>query len=352
MMTIPARAEMERAFFSADPEYDGVFYTAVRTTGIFCRPSCTAKKPRPENVEFFATSRDALFAGYRPCKRCQPMQRGSEAPAWVSKLLGAVEQNRDRRFPDEELRAMEIDPVRARRYFQKQYGMTFQEYCRARRLAGALDSMRGGGALDDAVFDAGFSSHSGFREAFGKLFGMAPGQSRGAECIRADWIDTPVGPMLACALDEGLCLLEFTDRRLLEGQFARLRTLMEKPVVPGEHQHIDQVREELAAYFRGELRQFQTPMTYPGSAFERQVWDELQRIPYGETRSYEQLAAALGRPGAQRAVGHANGCNRIAILIPCHRVVRKSGELGGYGGGLWRKRFLLEIERGGPERLF
>jgi AraC family transcriptional regulator of adaptative response/methylated-DNA-[protein]-cysteine methyltransferase len=283
-----------------------------------------------------------MFAGYRPCKRCRPMDNAENAPEWVSLLL---RQSPDRRVTDGDLRLMGIDPVQARRYFLKQYGMTFHEYCRAQRLAGALESIRAGGELDDAVFDSGFSSHSGFREAFAKLFGVAPGQSQDSGCIRAGWVETPVGPMLAAANDDGVCLLEFTDRRMLEWQFERLRRLVAQPVIPGDHKHLDQLRAELAEYFRGQRREFRTPLVYPGSAFEQRVWNELLRIPYGETRSYEALAEAVGRPGAQRAVGHANGCNRIAIVIPCHRVVRKSGELGGYGGGVWRKRWLLELER-------
>jgi AraC family transcriptional regulator of adaptative response/methylated-DNA-[protein]-cysteine methyltransferase len=159
-------------------------------------------------------------------------------------------------------------------------------------------------------------------------------------------VDTPIGKMVAGATAEGVCLLEFTDRRMLEEQLAIVSRRIDLPGVVQENDHLRRLQAELAEYFEGRRRDFTVPLIYPGSPFERAVWTELLRIPYGETRSYEDLARTLGRPGASRAVGHANGMNRIAILIPCHRVVNKSGELGGYGGGLWRKRLLLELERG------
>ena len=155
-----------------------------------------------------------------------------------------------------------------------------------------------------------------------------------------------MGPLVTAATDQGICLLEFTDRRMLEAQFETLRKLFSCAIVPGENEHITQLREELAAYFKGALRQFSVPLVYPGSQFQIRVWNELLQIPYGETCSYEELANRIGSPSGQRAVGHANGLNRIAIVIPCHRVVNKDGKLGGYGGGLWRKQHLLDLEKG------
>jgi AraC family transcriptional regulator of adaptative response/methylated-DNA-[protein]-cysteine methyltransferase len=240
---------------------------------------------------------------------------------------------------------MGLDPGRVRRQFLHDYGMTFQAYSRARRLGKAFESIRGGKALDQTVFDSGFDSHSGFRTAFARVFGTPPGQVRGGECIRLSWVQTPMGPMVAGAVDAGICLLEFTERRMLETQFDILRRRFHLPMVPGESAHLEQLRTELGEYFDGTRREFTVPLDFPGTAFEREVWTLLLGIPYGETRSYEELARAVGRPGASRAVGTANGRNRIAILIPCHRVVNKNGELGGYGGGLWRKRLLLELEK-------
>jgi len=345
MQLLPSADEMQRAFLASDAAYDGLFFTAVRTTGIFCLPSCSAKKPRSENIEFFGTVKDALFAGYRPCKRCRPTE--SSAPDWARDLLGRIAADPATRVADADLRDLGLEPARVRRFFLRQYGMTFQAYRRALRLGGAFERIKKGSPLDDTVFDSGFDSHSGFRTAFEHLFGKAPGRMRDADGIRVSWVDTPIGPMIAGATDQGVCLLEFTERRMLEAQFATVSRRFHLPIFPGESGPLQQLRAELAAYFSGTRRVFTVPLVYPGTLFEEQVWAELLRIPYGETRSYEDLARTVGRPAASRAVGRANGMNRIAIAIPCHRVVNKDGNLCGYGGGLWRKRILLELERAG-----
>jgi AraC family transcriptional regulator of adaptative response/methylated-DNA-[protein]-cysteine methyltransferase len=342
---LPSRTEMERAFMASDASYDGIFFTAVRTTGIFCRPSCRARKPLPANVEFFASIREALFAGYRPCRRCQPAVSGDSTPEWVKRLLAAVEDEPGRRLRDADLQQFGIDPARARRFFLEHYGMTFQAYCRGRRLSGALRQLREGEPLDDVALGTGWESHSGFRDAFAKTFGVAPGQGRDAAAILTTVIETPLGTMIAGATDEGLCLLEFTDRRMLEAQITRLRGILKQPLVPGDHAHLTRTRDELQRYFEGTLEVFTVPLIFRGTAFEERVWRALMRIPYGQTLSYAQLAARVDAPGAQRAVGRANGMNRIAIIIPCHRVVNSDGQLGGYGGGLWRKHWLLSLER-------
>ncbi len=246
---------------------------------------------------------------------------------------------------------MGLEAARVRRYFLREFGMTFQAYCRARRLGQAFVSIRDGNPIDDAVFDSGFDSHSGFRTAFARLFGKPPGQIESGDCIRLAWIETPIGPMVAGASSEGICLLEFSDRRMLEAQFDRIRRRFAIPMVPGDSDHLRQLRIELAEYFAGTRRGFTVPLVYPGTEFEQRVWNELLAIPYAETRSYQDLARTLGQPGASRAVGRANGMNRIAILIPCHRVVNQNGDLGGYGGGLWRKRILLELEKERNETL-
>jgi AraC family transcriptional regulator, regulatory protein of adaptative response / methylated-DNA-[protein]-cysteine methyltransferase len=342
---LPPRPEMERAFLASDATYNGLFFTAVRTTGIFCLPACPARKPLPKNIEFFATVKDAVFAGYRPCKRCRPTE--SAAPEWVRNLLAAVDQNGGARIRESSLRDMGLEAARVRRYFLREFGMTFQAYCRARRLGQAFVSIRDGSRIDDAVFDSGFDSHSGFRTAFARLFGKPPGQIENGDCVRLAWIETPLGPMVAGATSEGICLLEFSDRRMLEAQFDRIRRRFAIPMVPGENDHLQKLRAELVEYFAGKRRDFTLPLVYPGTEFEQRVWSQLLAIPYSETRSYQDLARTLGQPGASRAVGRANGMNRIAILIPCHRVVNQNGELGGYGGGLWRKHILLELEKEG-----
>ncbi|OFW01692.1 MAG: XRE family transcriptional regulator [Acidobacteria bacterium RIFCSPLOWO2_02_FULL_68_18] len=346
---LPPRAEMERAFLESDPTYDGIFLTGVRTTGIFCRPSCRARKPLAANVEYFATVREAIFAGYRPCRRCDPAAPPGTVPGWVKTLLDTVEADPSRRLRDEDLRALGVDPARARRYFLEHYGMTFHAYCRGRRLSGALGQLRSGESLDEVALGTGWESHSGFREAFTRTFGTAPGAARAlpdAAIVMAT-VETPLGPLVAGATDAGLCLLEFTDRRMLEAQMRRLQSLLKQPLVPGNHPYLAQAREELARYFDRTLTAFTLPLVFRGTPFEERVWRELCRIPYGRTISYAELASRVGSPGAQRAVGRANGMNRIAIVIPCHRVVNSDGKLGGYGGGLWRKHWLLGLESGG-----
>lgn len=342
---LPPRAEMERASNARDASYDGVFFLAVTTTGIFCRPSCPAKKPRPENVRFFATAREAMFSGFRACLRCRPLEVGGAPPAWAGALLEELERDPAARLNDEALRRRGLEPARVRRFFQKEYGMTFHAFRRARRLGGALDAIRRGERAEDAGWDAGFESASGFRAAFERQFGGAPGRAAEADCVRLAWVESPVGPLLAGATEKGVALLEFTDRRALEKQLGTLRRRLGRPLVPGENEHLERLRAELGEYFAGERRDFSLPIDLAGTPFELAVWRGLLAIPYGETRSYEALALAVGRPGGQRAVGAANGRNRIAIVVPCHRVVNKSGELGGYGGGLWRKRFLLDLEQ-------
>jgi len=198
--------------------------------------------------------------------------------------------------------------------------------------------------MDEAIFESGYESHSGFRDAFLRTFGDTPGKYRDGECVLLSWLRSPLGPLVAGATSEGICLLEFTDRRMLEAQFTTVRKLFALPVVPGTNNHLEKLESEVASYFAGTLRDFSVPLIYPGTDFQKRVWTQLLAIPYGETRSYEELAIAVGDKKAVRAVGRANGLNRIGIVIPCHRVVNKSGALGGYGGGLRRKQFLLDLE--------
>ncbi|MEW6702069.1 MAG: methylated-DNA--[protein]-cysteine S-methyltransferase [Bacteroidota bacterium] len=343
--TLPSILEMEKAYKKNDKTYDGIFYFAVCSTGIFCRPSCSARKPLSKNVEYFYSAREAIFAGYKPCKRCRPLEVHGTPPDWVSKLFNIIEAEPTARYDDQFLRSIGINPSRARRYFLKNYGMTFQAFCRGRRLGISFEKIRNGKELDDVALGYGYQSHSGFRDAFVKTFGKPPGKSKTSDCIVTAWIESPMGPLVAASTEEGICLLEFSDRRMLDAQFATLRKLFKLPIVPGKNKHILHLKKELEKYFEGSLKEFTVPIIYPGSAFQQKVWNGLLRIPYGQTVSYEEIAQQIGIPKSQRAVGRANGLNRIAIVIPCHRVVNKSGKLGGYGGGLWRKQKLLQIEQ-------
>jgi AraC family transcriptional regulator, regulatory protein of adaptative response / methylated-DNA-[protein]-cysteine methyltransferase len=273
------------------------------------------------------------------------MEAGGSHPDWVRELLIQVDQSPEARLKDADLRVMGIEPERARRYFLKRFGMTFQAYCRARRLGTAFQQIRKGVTLDEVPFDSGYESHSGFREAFAKWFGKSPGQSRSEDLITIDWVESPLGPLVLGASSEGVCLLEFTDRRMLEAQFETLRKRFRRPVAPGSNRFTDQLKAELAEYFDRKRTNFDVPLYAPGTPFEEKVWKSLRKIAYGSTCSYQDLAREIGDAAAVRAVGRANGKNRIAIVIPCHRVVNKDGKLGGYGGGLWRKQYLLNLEQ-------
>ncbi len=345
----PTDEEMYAALVGRDTSLDGVFVAAIRTTGIFCRPGCGAKKPRRENVEFFGSAREAMHAGYRACKRCRPLDGGDERPAWVERAVEALEGSEDRRVSADDLRAMGIGPERAARWFKAHYGMTFQAYCRARRMGEAMKMIREGTSVGRAAARTGYASESGFREAFEEVFGAAPTKARSNGIapreLVACWIETPLGPMLAAAGEAGVSLLEFVDRRALATQIATLRRRVAGIVRPGTNEHLDTLKKELAAYFAGRSATFASKLEAPGTEFQAQVWEALKKIPSGETRSYLDIARQIGRPTATRAVARANGDNRLAILIPCHRVIGSDGTLTGYGGGVWRKEWLLEHER-------
>jgi AraC family transcriptional regulator of adaptative response/methylated-DNA-[protein]-cysteine methyltransferase len=211
ILTLPSRKCC--AFSRKNADYDGVYFVAVKTTGIFCRPSCPSR-PKPENVEFFGSIKDCLFAGYRPCKRCRPLEANGAPPDWVARLIAHVQARPDSQIKARDLHQWGVTPERARRRFQQNYGMTFTAWCRGHRLAGAFTQLRNGGQLDDAVFNSGFESHSGFRDAFNRTFGSPPGRLRqtGQHVVCAI-IESPLGPLLAGATDEA-CLLEYTDRRM------------------------------------------------------------------------------------------------------------------------------------------
>ena len=345
MMTLPSTAEMYRALVERDQSFEGLFYACVRTTGIFCRPTCHARKPKPENVEFAATIQDALHRGYRPCQLCEPMIAGAATPNWLAPLLDEIKRHPDLKLRDHDLRVRGLDPVQVRRTFKRSFGMTFQAYQRAVRLGTAMKSLHAGAATIDAGMDAGFESDSGFRDAFARVFGDTPGRARDKALLRATWIESPLGPMLAVAGNEGLELLEFVDRRALETELRALRAKLRSAIVPGEHPILQKTADQMREYFAGTRRDFDLPLKQRGSAFQLAAWNALREIPYGETRSYSDMARRVGSPGAVRAIGRVNGQNQIAIVVPCHRVIRSDGSLCGYGGGKWRKQWLLDHER-------
>lgn len=339
---LPSRRTLLAAVTRRDADWDGLFCFAVTTTGVTCRPSCPSRPARPEHLRFFASAADAIAAGFRPCKRCRP-EADTAAPAWWDAALAFADRTPGR-VTDAQLVAAGFDPVRLRRRAHRLHGITFQEIVRRRRVAEAQRALAAGASVDRVILDSAWESHSGFRDAFVRAVGAAPGRARDGSAIHLETLDSPLGRLAIAATDDGVCFLEFGDAARITAQAARLRRWFGGPLVPGSHRHLETLHAELREYFAGARTTFSVPLALRGTAFELRTWEALRAIPHGETRAYADIARAIGAPDAVRAVGSANGRNRIAIVVPCHRVVNADGRLGGYGGGLWRKRRLLELE--------
>jgi AraC family transcriptional regulator of adaptative response/methylated-DNA-[protein]-cysteine methyltransferase len=255
------------------------------------------------------------------------------------------DDERPERLRDEDLRAAGISPALVRRWYKSRYGITFQAYQRMLRVNRAFAELKSGGAkVSDAAMNSGYDSLSGFAYTYRKLLKQPPSESTRTSVILMDRFDTPIGTMFAAATDDGLCLLEFSDRRMLERELEDLQRRLRGRIIYGRNRHIDSAESQFEEYFAGTRRDFDVPLDAPGSDFQKLVWDGLRRLPYGSTVSYAELARRIGRPSSVRAVGNANGYNRLAIIIPCHRVIGADGTLTGYGGGLDRKKWLLEHE--------
>lgn len=335
---------MYSAILEKNPEFEGVFYTAVKTTGIFCRPTCTARKPKRENVEFLKSTKEAILKGYRPCKICKPLESQQATPLYIREILREISENPARKLKDYDLVKRGVEPNKVRRWFLKRHGITFHAYQRMFRINTAFKRIQKGETVTSAAFDAGFESLSGFNDSFKSIFGVSPKNSKEKRIIDLKRIETPLGTMYACAVKEGVCLLEFTDRKMLETELKTLAKTLNASILQGQNEHFGILEEQLSAYFSGSLREFTVPLYTPGSAFQQLVWKALRDIPYGQVKSYKDQAMAVNKPEAVRAVASANGMNRISILIPCHRVIGADGKLTGYGGGIWRKKWLLDFE--------
>jgi len=343
---LPDRQTMYQALVNKDSQFEGIFFAAIKTTGIFCRPTCTARKPKPENVEYFPSTKLAIDNGYRPCKVCHPMQLKGEFPDWLKGLMGEIADNPTLRLRNRDLVERGLSSSKISRWFIKNHGMTFHAYLRMQRINNAFGQIRHGEPVTSSAFENGYESLSGFGETFKKTTGFAPQKSQSNGVINITRIPTPLGPMMAGATQEGICLLEFTDRRMLETQLARLKKRLDMETVPGQNPHFGKLASQLKEYFNGQRKSFDLPLVLPGTPFQQKVWEQLLTIPSGKTRSYAEQAVAIGNPKAVRAVARANGDNRLAIIVPCHRVIGSDGKLTGYGGGLWRKKWLLEHEQG------
>ena len=332
------------AFMRRDRAWDGRVIGAVKSTGIYCKPSCPARRPKRENVEFFATGEEASAAGYRPCLRCRPDEvgRDREAVAQAVKLIEAAEEAPTL---DEVAQAVGYAPHHFQRIFKRDIGLSPAEYARGLRARRAQSALQQGGRVTDAIYEAGYSGPSGFYSDAKERLGMTPSAWRDGgrgETIRWTSFDSPIGPMLIAATSKGICRLTFDDSE------ASLKRRFPNATIVKDDGGMRELVEGALAAIEHPATMPDLPIDVAGTAFQEAVWRELRRIPPGETRSYAQIAAAIGQPKAVRAVGTANGDNHVAVLIPCHRVIRSDGTLGGYAGGLDRKRQLLAAEGHAP----
>ncbi|MFD1611031.1 bifunctional DNA-binding transcriptional regulator/O6-methylguanine-DNA methyltransferase Ada [Sphingomonas tabacisoli] len=325
-----------------DRAYDGRFVTGVLTTGIYCRPSCAARHPRRENVRFFATGEDAAATGLRACLRCKPDEVARDAEA-VARAIKLIEASESAPSLDALAEAVGYSPFHFHRLFKRATGVTPADYVRARRAGQMAKSLEAEPRITDAIYDAGYSGPSRFYDDAKRRLGMTPSAWRNGgagETIRWATAETDLGTMLVAATAKGICRLSFDeDEQVLVRRFPKAR------IEHGGAEMAALVQRTVAAVNAPE-KPHDLPLDVHGTAFQEAVWRELQRIPAGETRTYAQIAAAVGRPAAVRAAGTANGDNNVAVLIPCHRVIRTDGTLGGYAYGLERKAELLRREKG------
>ncbi len=328
------------AFSTRNRAFDGMFVGAVKTTGIYCKPSCPARHPLPHNVTYFADGERARAAGYRACLRCRPDETGRDRDA-VATAVRLIEADADLPVLDRLAARVGYAPHHFHRLFKRDMGVTPLAYARALRAKRAGALLQGAGTVTDAIYEAGYESASRFYAEADERLGMTPSAWRkggAGVTIRYAIVESPLGMMLIAATKKGICRLSFDeDATALKKRFYNAV--------------IEDGAEDMRALISGAIATIEKPAAMPdlpldiaGTAFQQAVWQELRRIPPGETRSYAQIAVAVGKPGAVRATGSANGANNVAVLIPCHRVIRSDGSLGGYAYGLARKSELLRRE--------
>lgn len=334
-----------QALLLKDRSYDGHVFVCVTTTGVFCRLSCSARKPKRENVIFCDSVGACMEQGYRPCRLCRPLDIGNYRDPIYIDLMARLDKAPCHIWCEDDLKENGFDPSTVRRIFKRQIGMTFLELARLKRKSLGAAALAEGQPVIEAQLTAGYESGSGFREAIQRLIGNPPRELKGRMLLKACWTTTPIGEMLVVSDQHRLHLLEFFDRKGLPVELKKLQARAHSSIVFSRTEIIDRVEKELHDYFLGKSCQFDVPLARAKGGFAPIVWQALRQIPAGQTRSYSELARALDRPTATRAVARANGENQIAIIIPCHRVIGADGSLTGYGGGLWRKDWLLRHEK-------
>lgn len=328
------------AFMRRDRRWDGRVIGAVSTTGIYCKPSCPAKRPKREHVTFYATAEEARAAGYRACLRCRPDEVGRDREA-IAKAVKLIEQAEETARLAELAEAVGYAPHHFQRLFKRDLGVSPAEYARGLRAKRAQNALKETENVTEAIYDAGYSGPSGFYSDAKERLGMTPSAWRDGgrgQTIRWTTFDSPIGPMFIAATSKGICRLTFNDSE------QSLRRLFPHATIVKDDGGLKELVEGALEAIEHPAAMPDLPIDVAGTAFQEAVWRELRKIPPGETRSYAEIAAAIGQPKAVRAVGTANGDNHVAVLIPCHRVIRSDGTLGGYAGGLDKKRKLLAAE--------
>jgi AraC family transcriptional regulator of adaptative response/methylated-DNA-[protein]-cysteine methyltransferase len=351
-MPLPRPAQEEDARWQAvlarDAARDGQFVFAVASTGVYCRPSCAARRPRRENVQFFPIPEAAERAGYRACLRCRPRSfSGSPELKMVRAICRYIEQHLDEPVTLDRLgKEFKQSPFHLQRKFKAVLGITPREYADSSRLKTLKRNLQAGDSVTRAMYDAGYGSSSRLYERTASQLGMTPDKYRRgaiAASIRYACADSPLGRMLIAATDKGVCSIQFgrSDGELLEGLKREFPFALRKQDEGGLHSWASALLKHMA----GKNLDASLPLDIRATAFQRQVWTNLQSIPFGQTKSYSEVAHAIGRPSACRAVARACAANPVAVEIPCHRVVREDGTMGGYRWGLERKKVLLHMEK-------
>ena len=336
------------AVVARDSGRDGEFVFAVSTTGVYCRPSCPARRPRRENVTFFSRPQQAEQAGFRACLRCRPRSVSGDPQSDLAKeICRYIEQHLDEPITLERLgKAFRQSPFHLQRRFKAALGITPREYADSCRLRLLKRNLQAGDNVTRAMYDAGYGSSSRLYEKTASQLGMTPDKYRRgaiAAGIRYACADSPLGRMLIAATDRGVCAIQFarTDGELIEGLKREFPFAVRKADSGGLQTWI----AALLAKMSGKELNAALPLDIRATAFQRRVWTYLQSIPFGATRSYSQVAKGIGQPGASRAVARACATNPVAVAIPCHRVVREDGNVSGYRWGVERKKTLLEMEQ-------
>ncbi|SFN31733.1 AraC family transcriptional regulator, regulatory protein of adaptative response / methylated-DNA-[protein]-cysteine methyltransferase [Nitrosospira briensis] len=337
------------AVVARDHEFDGRFYCGVKTTGVYCHPSCAARRARPENVYFYTTREEAEEAGFRPCKRCRPDQPPlvERYAAKVTQACRLIEESETTPVLEDLASRSDMSPYHFHRVFKQLTGLTPRQYAAAQREKKVREGLGGGNTVTAAIFDAGYNSNSRFYENSNSILGMTPSNYRagGADIeIRFAIGECSLGSILVAQSDRGICAILLGDdpdklARDLQDSFPRANVI-------GGDADFEQLVARVVGFVEAPGIGLDLPLDVRGTAFQQRVWKTLREIPAGETTSYTEIAGRIGSPNSVRAVAQACAANKLAVAIPCHRVVRNDGALAGYRWGVERKRALLEKEEG------